>query len=265
MKRTPQTIFRIVTPSYNQAQFIRQTIDSVLAQKKVTVEYWVIDGKSTDKTAKVLRSYGKKIKWVSEKDRGQTDAINKGIKKFSAPASDTNYIFAYINSDDYYLPGALAKVARAFQTHPEKAWLVGDCQIINEKGIMIQNPVRWYKKLLRYVLSQPVLLIGNPIPQPAVFIRWEAVQKVGLFNTKLRYVMDYEYWLRLFAKWGAPLVLDESLAAFRIHGLSKGGSQFVSQFDEEYSVAQKFTQNQAWLLLHSVHNEMIKFVYRLIK
>lgn len=86
----------IITPSYNQGSFIKQTIDSVLNQNYQNLEYWVIDGGSTDKTVKILKSYGRKIKWISEKDKGQTDAINKGLKKI------TGDIIAFINSDDYY-------------------------------------------------------------------------------------------------------------------------------------------------------------------
>ncbi len=224
-----------------------------------------MDGKSTDGTTNLLKSFGKKLSWISQKDQGQTDAINKGIKKFKSNSSASHSIFAYLNSDDYYLPGALAKVAQIFEKNPEKQWLVGDCVIVDEHNRWIQEPIRWYKKIARQILSWPLLLIINPIPQPAVFIRWEALEKVGLFNVKLRYVMDYEYWLRLFKNCGPPLVVNEPLAAFRIHSASKGGSQFIRQFDEEYHQAQHFTQNQAWLLLHSVHNEMIKFAYRLIK
>ncbi len=94
----------IITPSYNQGRFIKETIDSVLSQNYPNLEYWVMDGGSTDETVKVLKSYGKKINWVSKKDKGQTNAINEGLKKV------TGDIIAYINSDDVYAPDVFRQV-----------------------------------------------------------------------------------------------------------------------------------------------------------
>ncbi len=269
MVKNTRSTFLVVTPSYNQANFISQTIDSVLSQSGSDIKYVVMDGKSNDDTVKKLRTYGKKIVWRSTKDKGQTDAINKGIRHFQSvklplKMADSTY-FAYINSDDYYLPGAFSVVDQEFSRHPDKQWLVGDCQIINESNQPIQAAIRLYKSGLRKLNLNWVLKMGNPIPQPAVFIRWSAVQQVGLFNSELRYVMDYEYWLRLLQTVGPPLLVNKPLAAFRIHGASKGGSQFVAQFDEELKVAHRFFPNSAWLFWHSVHNELIKFVYRILK
>jgi glycosyltransferase involved in cell wall biosynthesis len=257
--------FFVVTPSYNQGHFLAQTIESIL-QQNANAKYWVIDGKSNDNSMTVLKKYTTQLSWVSEKDHGQTDAINKGMRKFSKEKTGKGQtFFAYINSDDYYLPGAFQKVEKAFHAHPEKMWLVGDCQIVDEKGIRIHQPIGIYKKILRQVYQPWMLYILNPFPQPAVFIRWEAVKKVGEFNQQLRYTMDYEYWLRLQAAFGAPLSLIDELAAFRVHGASKGGSQFLKQFDEQYQTAHHFTQNPILLFLHHVHNWMTKGVYSLIK
>ena len=109
------------------------------------------------------------------------------------------------------------------------------------------------------------LSILNPIPQPAVFIRAEAVTEVGLFSEQLKYVMDYEYWLRLFRIFGPPIVLSQPLAAFRIHADSKGSTNFSAQFVEEYQIAKQFTNNWLALLMHWLHNQLILYVYRLIK
>lgn len=258
--------FLIVTPSFNQAHFIDQTIKSVLTQSGSDVQYWVMDGKSTDQTKEVLKQYGKKIQWLSEKDKGQTDAINKGIAKFLQKyANQKDTFFAYINSDDYYLPNVFDRVADAFTAHPEAMWIVGDCQIIDARNKEIHRPIRIYKKVLRWFYQPWLLSIINPIPQPAVFIRWSAVQTVGKFDEQLRYTMDYEYWLRLQQQVGAPLMLEETLAAFRIHGESKGGSAFIKQFDEQYQVAQRYTKNGLLLLLHRLHNGLIKTIYEVIK
>lgn len=266
--------FLIVTPSYNQAQFISQTIDSVLSQQDVDVHYWVIDGKSTDDTISVLKKYGKKLNWISETDNGQTDAINKGVKSISNSKflisknqnREWTIIFTYINSDDYYLNAKVFKrVAEQFREHPDKMWLVGDAIIVNEKGKTIQQPIRWYKQFFRKFFPSWILYILNPIPQPATFVRWSAVQALGKFNQDLHYTMDYEYWLRLQQKFGSPILMNEALAAFRIHTSSKGGSQFVKQFSEELQVSKQFTQNWLFLRLHSWHNKVILAVYNVWK
>lgn len=286
-------LFLIVTPSYNQSQFIQQTIDSVLSQTKVSVEYVVMDGGSTDDTVSILKKYGKQLRWISEKDKGQTDAINKGmgvVKRFQIPDSSVirskdlhksqntirstssgehhqpQIFFAYINSDDYYLhPEVFSTVAQEFANHPDKQWVVGDAVIVDEKGKRIQSLIQFYKKLIRSIFPSWILFVLNPYPQPATFVRWSAVQDIGTFNEDLRYTMDYEYWLRLRKAFGEPIILHRELSAFRIHGLSKGGSQFDSQFAEELTVAKQFTRNPVALLLHRMHNWLILTVYSGIK
>ena len=260
--------FLIVTPSYNQAPFIKQTLNSVLSQNQ-PIEYEVMDGGSKDGTVEILKqftqTYGSKFRWQSEKDRGQADAINKGIEKLSQKLEDQNAIFAYINSDDYYLPEAFAKVAAAFAKHPEAQWLVGDCEIVDAQNRKIQQSVVWYKLLLRGMYFPSLLFVLNPIPQPAVFIRGAAVKKVGLFNDQLHLVLDYEYWLRLQQIFGPPLLINQKIAAFRIHGDSKGKNQFVTQFEQQFKIAKQYTQNPVLLFLHWMHNVLILAIYRLIK
>lgn len=266
----PKPEFWIVTPSYNQAQFIQQTIDSVLNQDGVTVRYQVMDGKSSDGTATVLKKNGSKFSWVSEKDNGQTDAINKGFKKLltqskKTASDDQNIFVAYINSDDYYLPNSFTKVAAAFVAEPKREWLVGDCVIVDDKGHEIQGFVRAYKKFLRSVFGTSILSVTNAIPQPAVFMRLSAFKRTGNFSEKLRYVMDYEYWLRLGKTSGQPIWLSRSLAAFRIHNQSKGGVNYDAQFAEEFTVAQQYVSNPLLLFLHQLHTLLIVSIYKLIK
>ncbi|MCA9373061.1 glycosyltransferase [Candidatus Woesebacteria bacterium] len=259
--------FFIVTPSFNQAQFIEQTIVSILNQEECYVTLLVMDGGSSDSTRTILKKFGKEPNffWVSEKDEGQSDALNKGIKAIKKHKPKSIDIFAYLNSDDYYLPHALVEVVRGFTQHPRANWLVADAIIVNEHGAEIQRPIRMYKRFWRKLLSAPVLSILNPIPQPATFIRYSALQKTGLFNQKLRYTMDYEYWHRLFQSVGRPLVISLPLAAFRIHEASKGGSQFKKQFTEELEVSQQFTNNSTLLSLHKLHNLLITGIYKIIK
>jgi glycosyltransferase involved in cell wall biosynthesis len=260
-------VFHIVIPSFNQGGFIAETLDSTLVQggSGFEVRVYVMDGGSTDGTDGVLKKYGKRIFWVSEKDRGQTDAINKGLRFVLKDADLENDIFAYLNSDDYYLDGAFEVAAREFANNPDKSWLVGDCRIVEEKGNEIQPKVRGYKNFWRSFLSKNLLLILNPIAQPAVFMKLKAVKAAGEFDQNLRYTMDYEYWLRMWEMFGAPINIDKELSAFRIHGSSKGSTSFESQFAEQLAVAKKYSQNQALLALQVLHNKLITTVYKLIK
>lgn len=259
--------FFIVTPSFNQGHFIEQTITSILDQPNVNVELIVMDGGSTDSTLKVLKKYHKHFNfhWVSENDKGQSDALNKGIKAIAKLNPKPTDIFAFLNSDDYYLPSSLSQVAKIFSQNSNSTWLVGDAVIVNEHGQEIQTLIRAYKKFWRLILSAHLLSILNPIPQPATFIRYSALIKTGLFNQNLRYTMDYEYWHRLFQSVGKPITASFPLSAFRIHGQSKGGSQFEKQFAEELQVASQYTTNSALLFLHKLHNQLINGVYSFIK
>lgn len=248
----------LVTPSFNQGQFIRHTIDSVLNQKYPNLEYWVMDGGSTDDTVAILKSFGKRINWVSQKDKGQTDALNQGLQKC------TGDIVAYINSDDVLLPGTLAKVASYFQAHPTAQWVTGDYQIIDAQGKQYQSYVVWYKKLLRLWPTQTVLSIANFIIQPSTFWRRSLHDELGFFDESRRYCMDFDFWLRVIQRY--PLqVISEPLSQFRIHAQSKGGADYRKQFTEEHQVVQKYTQN-AWLLrLHWWHAQAIMWIYDRIK
>ncbi len=267
MTKASDLQFLIVTPSYNQAHFIEETIGSVLSQR-VQKKYVLMDGGSKDGTKEILKQYRQKLTFFSRKDRGQTDAINKGISYFSEqkwPANKT--IFSYLNSDDYYMPGSLQLVAEYFVQHPKVQWVVGDCRIVDEHDHQIQLPVRFYKFIWRLFLSYSWLTVLNPIPQPAVFIRWKAVQKCGQFETGLHYVMDYQYWLRLWKLCGPPGMLNAELAAFRIHSQSKGGSGYKTQFAEESNVAEQHYQSPVdwWRLLHLLHVQIIILIYTWLK
>ncbi len=262
MKQATLPSISIVTPSFNQGKFIRETIENVLSQNNAHVIYWVIDGESKDNTVSILKSFGKRINWMSEKDKGQTNAINKWLKKTLSGLHDDD-IVAYINSDDYYLPNAFSHVRDFFNAHPDADWLVGDALIVDEEGNEIQKPIRFYKRFLR--LFPFSLWLGNPYPQPSVFLRARLVKKIGLFREDLHYVMDYEYWLRATTKSGLPSFLNVPLSAFRIHGNSKGTMLFRKQFEEGYAVVEEYTRDSLVLWLHRLHNHCILFVYKLIK
>lgn len=174
----------IVTPSYNQGKFIRRTIDSVLSQGVGDLEYIVMDGGSNDETVDILKSYGDKLIWKSEKDKGQTDAVNKGIR---ASHGD---IIGWLNSDDIYYPGAVKKVLEVFETHPEVNVVYGNAYHIAEDDSIIEE---YYTEDFDYERLKDICFIC----QPSLFFRKKVVDKYGYLDDKLQYCMDYDYWLRL--------------------------------------------------------------------
>jgi glycosyltransferase involved in cell wall biosynthesis len=255
--------FSIVVPSLNQAQFLRDTLDSIInGQTGVEVQCIVQDGGSTDESVAVLRSFeaialaaGVELDWRSEKDSGQADAINRGLQRA------TGDVVAYLNSDDRYVPGALKRVAEAFAANPEAAWVTGDCRIIDAAGKEVQRAVRAYRRFWLKRYSRTRLRMLNFIAQPATFWRRSVL---GSFDETLHYTMDYDYWLRLSAT-SAPIILDEVLAEFRIHGASKGGSRFDRQFDEDFRTVCRYTSS-LWIRgFHRVHNAAVVLAYRFLK
>ena len=174
----------VVTPSYNQGKYIKRTIESVLSQGISDLEYIVMDGGSTDETVDILKSYGDKIIWRSEKDKGQTDAVNKGIK------ASTGEIIGWLNSDDIYYPETFEKVLKVFAENPDVNVVYGNAYHIDEEdGIMEE----YYTEDFDYERLKDICFIC----QPSLFFRKSVVDKYGYLDDKLQYTMDYDYWLRL--------------------------------------------------------------------
>ncbi len=248
----------IITPSLNQSKFIEQTIKSVLNQNYPNLEYIVVDGGSVDSTIKILKKYSKQIKWVSEKDKGQADAINKGMRMAKGD------IVAYINSDDYYLPGAFTKIADFFMKNSKAKWVTGDYIIVNEEDKKIQQSVTLYKRLMRFTISKNLLAIANYIAQPSTFWRESIFREIGFFDVSFEYVFDYDFWMRIIAKY--PLFkIPSPLSAFRVHSRAKGSTGFARQFAEELLVTKRYEKNPITLSLHKLHNQAIVGMYNLIK
>ncbi len=253
--------FSIITPSFNQRAFLRQTADTVLSQTgDFELSWTVIDGGSTDGSVELLKSISDpRLRWTSEPDRGQADAVNKGLQ-----LADGDLI-GWLNSDDLYAPGALAAVAVAFAANPSAGWLVGQADIIDADGREIRSVVTRYKNrgLARY--SRKSLLRENCISQPAVFWRRELGQRVGPLDITLHHAMDYDLWLR-FAAIGDPIVLPKVLAHFRIHRQSKTGTQVRQRFAEDCAVAARHAgTDRMGLTLHRLNAEKIVWAYRLIR
>ena len=246
----------IVTPSYNQAAFIERTINSIHDQTlSVPLEHIVVDGGSSDGTLDILKKYQSKIKWVSEKDKGQSDALNKGI------AMASGEIIGWLNSDDVYLPGSLQKVVDVFIENPEIQWVYGMCRMIDGNDAELRSWITYYKKVRSLNFRYKRLLTENFISQPAVFFRKEAFVRAGGLDLQQHYAMDFDLWLRL-GKESAPFVIREDIAAFRLHGTSKSMTNFKKLFSEQYEIHQKYDQGRFLLFAHRFKISLILLAYK---
>ncbi len=221
----------IVTPSFNQGKFLEETILSVLNQNYENLEYIVVDGGSTDESVEIIRRYEDRLAyWVSEKDQGQVDAINKGLRRV------TGDIVAYINSDDVYLPGAFAAVMDAFKTNPDWEWLCGDTIMFGEgdhKTELIKTEV---PKSAAHSLSWAYLA-----PQPGMFWKRELVQ--AGFDPKYNYVFDHELYVRLLLAGHRCEHLPRPVAKYRLHETSKTVAE-PKGFDEEFDAVAEIYEPQ---------------------
>jgi glycosyltransferase involved in cell wall biosynthesis len=203
----------IVTPSFNQGKFIRTAIEGVLHQSGVSLEYLVIDGGSSDETLEILQSYGSRLHWISEPDKGQADAINKGFGK------TLGEILGWLNSDDLYCPGALRYVVQEFENDPNLMLLYGKAHHVDVNGHFLEEyPTTEF--------SLEALSYSCFICQPACFFRRSLFKAVGGLNPSLHYALDLDLWIR-FGKlqqknpqWVFKF-LPEVLAQSRMHGESK--------------------------------------------
>lgn len=205
----PDTGFSLVTPSFNQASYLRACIDSVLAQSGVPVYHEVRDGGSSDNSVEILRSYGPWIRWRSGPDGGQVQAINAGLQKLPGE------FCGYLNSDDLMLPGTLAKVAAIFAKHPEVDVVYGKAWWIDAQGRI----TREYPTL---PWDRDTLIQHCFICQPAAFWRRRVHLEYGWFDERYDHTFDYEFWLRLLAgKKVRFYYLPEFLASSREHPETK--------------------------------------------
>lgn len=254
LKKLPK--ISIITPSLNQSRFIKKTIDSVLSQSYPNLEYIIIDGGSTDGTLEIIDKYRNKLKWISKRDRGQSDAINKGLRMSKGE------IVCYLNSDDVLEDDALLKIAEFFAANPQASWVTGKCYIIDEKGNKSRDFITTYKNVfLKYLRSLHTLLVLNYISQPATFWKREILETIGYFDDQFHFSMDYNYWIRIWQIY-QPGYIDGYLASFRVHKEAKGSRNLETQLSESYNTATKFTSSKILLLLHKCHDIIISHLYR---
>jgi len=216
----------IVTPSLNQGKFIKRTIDSVLGQSYPHIQYCVVDGGSTDNTLDVLRSYGSKLRWCSERDRGQTQAINKGF------AESRGWIRGYLNSDDVLLPNAIETIADLFVRNPTVSLYYGDAQYIDA-----DDRVTGLYASAEYSFHR--LMHDCCICQPAAFWTAEIAEKVGPFDESLSFVMDYDYWIRIDRAGGLICHVPPILANCRLHPATKTLSERRKIFREIFAISMR--------------------------
>lgn len=242
-----EPLVSIITPSFNQAEFLEATIRSVLSQDYPNLEYIIVDGASTDGSVEIIRRYaGQLAWWVSEPDKGQTDAINKGFARAQGE------ILGWLNSDDTYLPNAVTEAVSYLQTHPEAAMVYGDANLIDSQGqILGKFPARQtdYKRLLRGYVH---------IPQQAAFFRSELWQRVGPLDTSFYFAMDYDLWVRL-ARQGPLCYYPRLWANFRLHGSGKSVVSDDRCWPEMIRVHQRETGRKlSWL---AVKAKLRPFLY----
>jgi glycosyltransferase involved in cell wall biosynthesis len=206
--REVSPLVSIVTPSYNQGRFIGRTIESVLGQSYPRIEYRIIDGGSTDATLDVLKSHGGKLDWISEPDRGQAHAINKGFER------SRGEIRAYLNCDDALNPDAVEQAVDHFARNPNVDMLYGDAHYINTK-----DEITGVYATAEYSFEQ--LMDYNCVCQPAAFWTTKIADKIGPFDERLNYVMHYDYWLRIDRAGGLIRYVPVFLAYFRLYPETK--------------------------------------------
>jgi len=198
----------IVTPSFNQGQFIERTLRSVASQTGADIEHVVFDGGSTDDTVAILKRFTPPVRWVSNKDNGQANAVNKGIQ------GTDGEIIGWLNSDDIYYPGAVACIVKFFEANPEIDVVYGMADHIDleDRAFESYPTEAWNFDQLKETCF---------ICQPALFFRRRVVEKHGMLDESLHYCMDYEYWLRLGRASVRFAFLEEKLAGSRLYAENK--------------------------------------------
>ena len=208
-----------MTPSFNQAAYLEETMVSVLEQKYARLEYLVVDGASTDGSVDIIRRHaGRLAWWVSERDSGQAEAINKGFARAKGE------IVAWLNSDDTYQPGAISQAVDAMQRYPEAGFVYGDMFAVDKDSQVIN-------KLTYRQLTLEDLLCFQIIGQPAVFMRREALERVGYLDPTFHCMLDHQLWLRIASRWRF-IHIQRTWASARYHQAAKNRAR-AGEFGRE--------------------------------
>jgi glycosyltransferase involved in cell wall biosynthesis len=230
----------VVMPSFNQGRFIERAIQSVLSQDCGPLELLVFDGGSADETVSVLERYADVLRWVSEPDRGQAHAVNKGLRAGSGD------VIGWLNSDDLYRPAAVATACEYLEAHPDVDVVYGEADYIDIDDRVLG---RYYTE----AWNPARLRETNILCQPAVFFRRRVVDRFGLLDEGLKYCLDYEYWLRLAFGGARFAYLSQVLAASRLHPETKTVGQRLPMHPEINRMLRTYYGRvpERWLLAHA--------------
>ena len=241
----------IITPSYNQAAYLEQTIQSVLHQADVQLEYFVIDGASTDGSLEIIQRYASRLTgWVSEPDSGQAEAINKGF------ARATGKYIAWLNSDDLHLPGAISKAVSFLEAHPQLGMVFGDAVTIDPNGTQL-NQLKFGDWGLEELLGFRIIC------QPADFIRRSNREQAGYLDPSYHFMLDHQLWLRM-ARLAPIQHIPEILAAARHHPQAKNVLQAAAFGDEALRILHWIQEQPEFHSYFTAHcGRVIAGAYRL--
>lgn len=235
----------IVTPSYNQAAFLEKTMRSVLEQDYPNIEYLVADGGSNDGSVEIIQRYADKLAWwVSEKDHGQGEAINKGFARAKG-----KYI-AWVNSDDYYQPGAIRAAVAELEAHPEAGMVFGDVQVVTQDGTIL-NELHYGDWGLKELATFHI------IGQPAVFMRRSVLEKAGFLDTNYHFMLDHQLWLRMGLEAGMRYV-PQCWAGAHYHEDCKNLAQAAEFGKEAFRIVDWMAQEPRFEALYTVNAPYIK-------
>jgi len=247
----------IITPSFNQGQYIEHTLRSVIEQDYPNLEYIIIDGSSTDNTKDILKKYENKLTyWVSEPDKGQAHAINKGLKRC------TGDIIGWLNSDDLLVPNALFAIASHFPTLAEPALLSGQGRFFNEQGV-VWEPSVCDGNLTRTHYNKAMLLRcwKYSLHQPSTFWNKALMEQIGYINEDLFFAMDLDYWLRIIDAGIPVYTYQKVLSEFRLHESSKTVAE-SARLKKDLSTLAKKHLSGATALYYNIHKYINYSTYK---
>ncbi len=251
MKNSELPLVTVITPTYNQADFLRDTIESVLSQDYPNIEYFVINDGSTDNTEEILKEYTGRIRWESHKNMGQTATINKGWRLTEGS------IITWLNSDDTFLPGGVRKGVEYLMTHPETAIVFGDTLLTEADGTpLYASPPQPPFDYMRFLVN-----CNNTISQPSTFIRRKVIEKAGELDPKFYYFMDWDLWMKAGLYFKTDHLTDV-LSTYRLHPESKTVAQALKAAPElEYMYNKFFSRTDLPDIVKNVKHKAMMNMY----